>query len=481
MPAPTLQCHSVIRDIVVSGGVAYFGAEGTGGGCMDGTFAANVSDGSLKWVNHCLGATQAVEVVGGWLYKGSHAHDCQSQTTDPDGFPQVADAQGRHLLVENLNNGNLGPWYPNTSGNPLGPRAMATDGTQLFVAGDFANVNNKPQQGLARFAAGPDTTPPGKPAAPVAVSGGPGQVSVYVQAPLDQDDTDLTVRLYRDGGTTPIGTADVHSLFWRQPIVGFSDPGLAPGSTHTYRVDAIEKFDTNKSVLSNPATVTVASSPVRCHGAAVTIIGTAGADSIVGTAGHDVIAGLGGADTIRGLGGNDIICGGSGRDIVDGGGGSDYISGGSGSDSLIDGDARHSGCSPCPIVGNDYMVGGAGSDVISASAGNDVAYGGRGDDVFGGSSSLVSAHLQRFYGGPGDDRARPWDTGIRVKFVGGSGDDTLRGGRRSDVLSGGAGRDLLRGYGGSDTLLGGPGVDTIRGGRGIDTCRSPRYAPGCER
>ncbi|MDT5104888.1 MAG: hypothetical protein QOI25_2401, partial [Mycobacterium sp.] len=261
MPARTPQCYSVVKDIVVSSGVAYFGAEGTGGGCFDGTFAANVSDGSLKWVNHCLGATQAVEVVGGWLYKGSHAHVCKSLVPDdPDGFPQVAEAQGRHLLVENLNNGHLGPWYPNTSGNPLGPRAMATDGTQLFVAGDFLNVNNKAQQGVARFAAGPDTTPPGKPAAPVAVSGGPGQVSVYVQAPLDQDDTDLTVRLYRDGGTTPIRTADVHSLFWRQPIVGFSDPGLAPGSTHTYRVDAIEKFDTTKSVMSNAATVTVASS-----------------------------------------------------------------------------------------------------------------------------------------------------------------------------------------------------------------------------
>jgi hypothetical protein len=152
MPARTPACYSVIRDIVVSGGIAYFGAEGTGGGCMDGTFAANVSDGSLKWVNHCLGATQAVEVVGGWLYKGSHAHDCRSQVPDdPDGFPQVEKGQGRHLLVQSLGTGHLGPWYPNTSGDPLGPRAMATDGTQLFVAGDFLSVNNRAQQGVARF------------------------------------------------------------------------------------------------------------------------------------------------------------------------------------------------------------------------------------------------------------------------------------------------------------------------------------------
>ena len=261
MPERTPECYSVVKDIVTAGGVAYFATEGTGGGCMDGTFAANVSDGSLKWVNHCLGAAQSVEVVGGWLYKGSHSHDCQSQVPDdPDGFPQVPVNQGYHLLVQNLDTGHLGPWYPNTSGNPLGPRAMATDGTQLFVAGDFRNVNNKGQQGVARFSPGADTTPPPKPAAPVAVSGGPGQVSVYVQAPFDQDDPDLTMRLYRDGGTTPVATADVHSLNWRRPVVGFSDPGLVPGSVHSYRVDAIERFDTNKSVLSNATTVTVASS-----------------------------------------------------------------------------------------------------------------------------------------------------------------------------------------------------------------------------
>jgi hypothetical protein len=26
--------------------------------------------------NDCLGATQTIEIVNGWLYKGSHAHDC---------------------------------------------------------------------------------------------------------------------------------------------------------------------------------------------------------------------------------------------------------------------------------------------------------------------------------------------------------------------------------------------------------------------
>ena len=52
----------------------------------------------------------------------------------------------------------------------------------------------------------------------------PGRkVAVYVQAPLDTDDTDVTVRIYRDGGSTPIATAPVHALFWKDPVVSFID------------------------------------------------------------------------------------------------------------------------------------------------------------------------------------------------------------------------------------------------------------------
>ena len=82
---------------MISGNAAYLADEGTGGGCFDGTWAVNLPDGSLKWVNHCLGATQTVAVVGTYLYKGSHAHDCQPAPTrngDPDNFPQVPTRPG---------------------------------------------------------------------------------------------------------------------------------------------------------------------------------------------------------------------------------------------------------------------------------------------------------------------------------------------------------------------------------------------------
>jgi hypothetical protein len=245
-------CSSDVKDVVISGSVAYLGDEGTGGGCFDGTWAVNLSDGTLKWVNRCLGATQIVAVVGNYLYKGSHAHDCRSRNVngDPDNYPQVPVDQPRHLLSENLSNGFLGPWYPFTNGGKyLGPRAMATDGTQLFVGGDFTQINHKGQQGIARFTPTSDYTTP-TPAAPTATSTVPGVVTITATAPIDLDDTDLTMQLFRDGSSTPIASTNVHSLFWKQPVVTWTDAGLLSGSSHTYKVKAIETFGSGSSTFS---------------------------------------------------------------------------------------------------------------------------------------------------------------------------------------------------------------------------------------
>ena len=50
----------------------------------------------------------------------------------------------------------------------------------------------------------------------------------------------------------------MHSLFWKQPVVTWTDSGLAVGS-HTYTVKAIETFGTGGSPMSAPSTtITVA-------------------------------------------------------------------------------------------------------------------------------------------------------------------------------------------------------------------------------
>jgi len=266
IPPKTEACIVEAKSVKTDNTGAYFGVEGTGGGCFDGTFAVNSADGSLRWQSRCLGATQAVQPIGDILYTGSHSHDCTAdQGVDPDAFAEVGWGKGlsRHLLSRTVSGGLLSSWYANTNGGPdgigLGPRVMATDGSQLFVGGEFTTVNGVTQQGFARFSpATGDLTAPARPPAPTVAARAGGAVSIFVQAPLDADDTDLTVRLYRDGASTPIATTAVHSLFWKQPVLAFTDDGLAIGSSHSYTADAVETFGSNagpKSPASRPVTV----------------------------------------------------------------------------------------------------------------------------------------------------------------------------------------------------------------------------------
>lgn len=152
---------SQVTSFSTNGTWIYAGAEGTGLNAFDGTLAFRPGTGKLVWRNSCLGATQAVLYLRGVLYKASHAHDCSRS----GGFGQIQHGwQPHHLLAENSTDGKLLAWgtttrfiprpLPNTNGglyNGLGPFALATDGRQLFVAGEFTSVNSKAREGLARF------------------------------------------------------------------------------------------------------------------------------------------------------------------------------------------------------------------------------------------------------------------------------------------------------------------------------------------
>src|SRR3954471_10233367 len=144
IPPKTDACIVEAKSVKTDSTGAYIGVEGTGGGCFDGTFAVNTPDGSLRWQSFCLGATQAVQPIGAILYTGSHSHDCSAdQAVDPDAFPEIGWGRGlsRHLLSRSTSGGLLASWYANTNGGPsgagLGPRVMASDGSQLFVGGEF--------------------------------------------------------------------------------------------------------------------------------------------------------------------------------------------------------------------------------------------------------------------------------------------------------------------------------------------------------
>ncbi|MEU1433854.1 LamG domain-containing protein [Streptomyces sp. NPDC005775] len=249
---------STVQDLTSDATQFYTANEGTGGGVFDGRIALDLTTFSQVWRDTCLGATQALLVHDGVLYSGSHAHDCSSMGEFPD-------QPRKHLLAQAVDDPKLLPWFPDTNdgiGEPVGPRVMAqTDKGghhYLWVGGEFTTVNGSAQQGLTRFADGPDTGAPWVPNASVSTVR-PGEVDVNWQTSFDTDDGELTYRIYKDGASTPVHTVAATSLFWNRPQLTWTDRDVAPGETHTYRISASD--GTNTSAKSPAATAAVASAP----------------------------------------------------------------------------------------------------------------------------------------------------------------------------------------------------------------------------
>lgn len=260
---------SVVKDIVVDSTGFYTANEGTGLGVFDGRVALNYSDWNQRWRDTCLGATQGMEVYQSVLYSASHAHDCATMGEFPDG-------DRHHLLAESVDDPTLLPWFPDTNDGEkesgielVGPRVLTLaprNGTDyLWVGGGFTTANLKGQQGLTRFATGPDTGAPTTPAVN-ASSVEPGKVQVRWQSSLDLDDANLTYNVYRNNGATPVYTVSGSSLPWVRPQLSFTDTNVVAGTSYTYRVSASD--GTNTSAKSANAT-TVAASAAEAYPAKV--------------------------------------------------------------------------------------------------------------------------------------------------------------------------------------------------------------------
>ncbi|MFH8475503.1 LamG-like jellyroll fold domain-containing protein [Streptomyces sp. NPDC018000] len=255
-PAGFIPNASTVKDLTTDATGFYTANEGTGGGVFDGRIALNLSNFEQRWRDTCLGATQAVLVHNGVLYSGSHAHDCASMGEFPD-------QPRKHLLAQSVDDPKLLPWFPDTNdgiGEPVGPRVMAqTDKGghhYLWVGGEFTTVNGSAQQGLTRFADGPDTGAPWVPNVSLSTVAA-GKVEVNWQTSFDADDGELTYRIYKDGASTPVYTTTGYSLFWDRPQLRWTDTNVAAGETHSYRISASD--GTNTSAKSPALSATVAS------------------------------------------------------------------------------------------------------------------------------------------------------------------------------------------------------------------------------
>ncbi|MGW4229348.1 DNRLRE domain-containing protein [Streptomyces sp. NPDC004980] len=250
---------AVIKDIVTDSASDgwYVAGEGAGGASFDGRLAMELDGFDQRWRDTCQGATQALRVYRGVLYAGSHVHDCSTM----GGFPNQV---RKHLTAQSVDDPALLGWLPDTNdgiGEPVGPRALTVSSRGgrdfLWVGGEFTTVNGVAQQALTRFADTPDT---GAPAAPVVSASAPraGEVRVSWRSSLDLDDSLLTYRVYRNGGTTPVHTTTGSSLFFSRPQLTFTDTDVVAGRTYTYRITASD--GTNTGGLSATASVTAASS-----------------------------------------------------------------------------------------------------------------------------------------------------------------------------------------------------------------------------
>ncbi|MFJ7748578.1 DNRLRE domain-containing protein [Arthrobacter sp. NPDC097144] len=251
---------AVLKDITSDGTSFYVAGEGMGSRSFDGRARLSLSNNYEQiWKDTCQGATQAVLPYKDVLYGAHHAHDCSSM----GGF---ADGVRRHLTAQDINNPYpfLG-WSPDTNdgaGEGLGPRALETthtgNGDVLWVAGEFTTANNTAQQSLTRFGPGPASAAPGTPANVRAASLAAGQNQIRWTQSVDNDDSQLTYSVYRNGSSTALGTVSGSSVLFETPQLTFTDRTATPGTAYSYRVRASD--GTNVSALSAQVSVTTATS-----------------------------------------------------------------------------------------------------------------------------------------------------------------------------------------------------------------------------
>jgi PKD repeat protein len=252
------------------------------GATWEGPFAAEPSTGAIVWANDCHGDTYDIFGVGELAYSVGHAHDC----SPVGGFPDVNPRKWYHATATTTyaTGTNTGPdtygwnyngvpsstllhWYPalavgTYTGQSQAAWAITGNANYVALGGEFPSVNGTAQQGLVRFAVkqiAPNKVAPNwiSGLTPNAISLMAGSARVTWSETWDYDQLNLRYQVLRDGGSSPVGTVDGADDFWNLRTMGLIDTGLAPGSSHTYKIRVIDP-DGNLvgSNVSAPVTIT---------------------------------------------------------------------------------------------------------------------------------------------------------------------------------------------------------------------------------
>lgn len=267
-------------------------------GNLEGTFSADPETGNLNWVEDCHGDTYDSYSDGTTVYALTHAHYCGAVGGFPQSDPWATNT--RHALAfttaakgtlahDAYAGGTYQDWYGTPSpaminwfpdfltgkatGQGQAAWTVTGNGNYVVMGGEFPFVNNVAQYGLVRFAKkgvaplsqakdGPRLRTTGW--LPNLISVSAGTVRVAFSSNWDRDDLNLTYKVIRDGNTAiPVYTATAASTFWNRPVISFNDTGLAPGSTHSYKLTATDS-DGNVAT-GNPVSVTVTDSAASAY------------------------------------------------------------------------------------------------------------------------------------------------------------------------------------------------------------------------
>ncbi|WP_241992067.1 LamG-like jellyroll fold domain-containing protein [Cryobacterium lyxosi] len=277
------------------------GVFGTGyvfgdGGNLEGTFRASWEDGSLIWVEDCHGDTYSAVPAGDKVYTTEHAHYCGNI----DGFEQTSPWTYHRTLAFSMDVGgvitadthgyynfegtprpDLLAFYPDINtgsftGQGQGPWHVTADTQYLLYGGEFTMVNNKRQQGLARFAVpsiapnneGPRVTNASfDPSAflPSVMSFASGTARLSWKSAYDRDNESLTYEVLRDG--VPVTSVQGLSSDWNRPALSFTDTGLTPGQSYSYRIRVTDPFGNTQT--GGSASVTITSDTLSDYSASV--------------------------------------------------------------------------------------------------------------------------------------------------------------------------------------------------------------------
>jgi len=282
--------NTVVKDAGAESAIYSLSTDGTrvygtgynfgGGGNFEGSFAANATDGSIVWINGCLGDTYDSVPIGGVLYNVSHAHNCTPVGANPEVTPrdyQRAQAESTTRAASGANNvggkfpGRPAPevlhWLPylqagTFTGSGQGAWTIQGNSTYVTLGGEFTKVNSTAQQGLVRFAirsAAPNKQGPqgGSEMTPVLAGAGAGKATVSWKTAWDRDNRRLTYEVLRGASASTavvVFTMSRSSAWWSRPTMSFTDTAPA-GSAQTYRIRVKDAL--GNTVTSNPKSGTV--------------------------------------------------------------------------------------------------------------------------------------------------------------------------------------------------------------------------------